>query len=191
MAETESGTNGKPVLKSGAVDAEATTVLPESAAVPAPDDASQQALVAAQEEARQHRDQYLRAVAEMENLRKRAQRDVEQAHRYAVEKLAQELLPVRDSLELAVANAGRGDAASLIAGQEATLKLLARAFEKFAIQPLDPVGEPFDAERHEAMMMRESATAEPDSVLEVVQPGYELNGRLLRPARVVVARSPG
>jgi molecular chaperone GrpE len=191
MAETESGTSGKPVLKSGALDAEATTVLPESAAVTAPDDASQQALVAAQEETRQHRDQYLRAVAEMENLRKRAQRDVEQAHRYAVEKLAQELLPVRDSLELAVANAGRGDAASLIAGQEATLKLLARAFEKFAIQPLDPVGEPFDAERHEAMMMRESATAEPDSVLEVVQPGYELNGRLLRPARVIVARAPG
>jgi len=191
MAETESGTSGKPVLKAGALDAEATTVLPESAAVTAADDASQQALVAAQEETRQHRDQYLRAVAEMENLRKRAQRDVEQAHRYAVEKLAQELLPVRDSLELAVANAGRGDAASLIAGQEATLKLLARAFEKFAIQPLDPVGEPFDAERHEAMMMRESATAEPDSVLEVVQPGYELNGRLLRPARVVVARSPG
>ncbi|HEV7632884.1 MAG TPA: nucleotide exchange factor GrpE [Steroidobacteraceae bacterium] len=191
MAETESGTSGKPVLKSGALEAEATTVLPESAAVTAPDDASQQALLAAQEETRQHRDQYLRAVAEMENLRKRAQRDVEQAHRYAVEKLAQELLPVRDSLELAVANAGRGDAASLIAGQEATLKLLARAFEKFAIQPLDPVGEPFDAERHEAMMMRESATAEPDSVLEVVQPGYELNGRLLRPARVVVARSPG
>jgi len=191
MAETEPGTSGKPVLKSGALDAEATTVLPESAAVTAPDDASQQALVAAQEETRQHRDQYLRAVAEMENLRKRAQRDVEQAHRYAVEKLAQELLPVRDSLELAVANAGRGDAASLIAGQEATLKLLARAFEKFAIQSLDPVGEPFDAERHEAMMMRESATAEPDSVLEVVQPGYELNGRLLRPARVIVARAPG
>ena len=191
MAETESGTSGKPVPKSGALDAEATTVLPESAAVTASDDASQQALLAAQEETRQHRDQYLRAVAEMENLRKRAQRDVEQAHRYAVEKLAQELLPVRDSLELAVANAGRGDAASLIAGQEATLKLLARAFEKFAIQPLDPVGEPFDAERHEAMMMRESATAEPDSVLEVVQPGYELNGRLLRPARVIVARAPG
>ena len=191
MAETESGTSGKPVPPSGAPDAEATTVLPESAAVAAADDTSQQALAAAQEETRQQRDQYLRAVAEMENLRKRAQRDIEQAHRYAVEKLAQELLPVRDSLELAVANAGRGDASSLVAGQEATLKLLVRAFDKFAIQPLDPVGEPFDAERHEAMMMRESATAEPDSVLEVVQPGYELNGRLLRPARVVVARAPG
>lgn len=191
MAETESGGSGKSVPQSAVADAEATTVLPESAAVAGPEEPLQLALAAAEAEARQHRDQYLRAVAEMENLRKRAQRDVEQAHRYAVEKLAQELLPVRDSLELAVANAGRGDAASLVAGQEATLKLLARAFEKFAIQALNPVGEPFDAERHEAMMMRESATAEPDSVLEVVQLGYELNGRLLRPARVVVARAPG
>lgn len=191
MAEKHSGRQGDAARSTEGLDTEATTVLPESALGAAAGEQSQQAIAAAEDQARQHRDQYLRAVAEMENLRKRAQRDVEQAHRYAVEKLAQELLPVRDSLELAVANAGRGDAASLIAGQEATLKLLARAFEKFSIQLLDPVGEPFDAERHEAMAMRESTTAAPDSVLEVVQPGYELNGRLLRPARVVVARAPG
>jgi molecular chaperone GrpE len=152
--------------------------------------ALQAALAAAEELARQSREQMLRLAAETENIRKRAARDVEQAHRFAVEKLAQELLPVHDSLELAVANAGRGDPASLVAGQEATLKLLAKAFEKFAIQPLDPVGQPFDAERHEAMAMQPSATAEPDSVLQVVQLGYELNGRLLRPARVIVARAP-
>ena len=87
--------------------------------------------------------------------------------------------------------AGRGDVGSLVAGQEATLKLLAKAFEKFAILPMDPLGEPFDPERHEAMVMQESATAAPDSVLTVVQPGYELNGRLLRPARVIVSRAPG
>jgi molecular chaperone GrpE len=115
--------------------------------------------------------------------------DVEQAHKFALEKFAQELLPVRDSLELAAASAATADAASLAAGQDATLKLLARAFEKFAVNAIDPVGEPFDPQRHEAMAMQPSATAEPDSVLQVVQRGYELNGRLLRPARVIVARS--
>ena len=148
------------------------------------------ALAEAEAQAAAARDQALRAVAELDNVRKRAAREVEQAHRYAVEKLAVELLPVLDSLELAVANAGRADAASLAAGQEATLKLLAKAFEKFAIQVVDPVGEPFDPDRHEAMVMQESATAAPDSVLTVIQRGYELNGRLLRPARVIVARAP-
>lgn len=138
----------------------------------------------------QQRDQVLRTAAEMENIRRRAARDIEQAHRFALEKFAQELLPVRDSLELAAASAATADAASLAAGQDATLKLLARAFEKFAINVIAPAGEPFDPQRHEAMAMQESPTAEPDSVLHVVQPGYELNGRLLRPARVIVARAP-
>jgi molecular chaperone GrpE len=138
----------------------------------------------------QHRDQLLRAAAELENIRKRAARDVEQAHRYALEKIAQELLPVRDSLELASASAATADAATLAVGQEATLKLLVRAFEKFAILGIEPVGEPFDPQRHEAMAMQEAPAAEPDSVLQVVQKGYELNGRLLRPARVIVAKSP-
>jgi molecular chaperone GrpE len=138
----------------------------------------------------QQRDQMLRSAAELENMRKRAARDVEQAHKYALEKFALELLPVRDSLELAAASGATADAASLAAGQEATLKLLARAFEKFSLKPIDPVGEPFDPERHEAMVMQPSATAEPGSVLQVVQRGYELNGRLLRPARVIVASDP-
>jgi molecular chaperone GrpE len=136
------------------------------------------------------RDQVLRAAAELDNIRKRSARDVEQAHKYALEKIAQELLPVRDSLELAVANAGRADLPSLVAGQEATLKLLVRAFERFSIVALSPQGERFDPQRHEAMVLQPSTTAEPDSVIEVVQPGYELNGRLLRPARVVVAKAP-
>jgi molecular chaperone GrpE len=139
----------------------------------------------------QHRDQLLRAAAELDNIRKRSARDVEQAHRYALEKIAQELLPVRDSLELAAANAGKADAASLAAGQEATLKLLAKTFDKFSILGIEPVGEPFDPQRHEAMAMQDAPAAEPDSVLHVVQRGYELNGRLLRPARVIVARGPG
>lgn len=150
----------------------------------------QKELAEAQSQVSQHRDQLLRAAAELENIRKRAARDVEQAHRYALEKFAQELLPVRDSLELAVASAATADAASLAAGQDATLKLLARAFEKFAINGIEPAGEPFDPQKHEAMAMQDAPAAEPDSVLQVVQKGYELNGRLLRPARVIVARAP-
>jgi molecular chaperone GrpE len=188
MAETGAGAGS---AGRGETDVDATVVLPEGMTVTSEAEQLKLALAAAEEQARSSRDQSLRAVAELDNVRKRTAREVEQAHRYAVEKLAQELLPVRDSLELAVANAGRGDASSLIAGQEATLKLLAKAFEKFAILPLDPVGEPFDPERHEAMVTQESATAAPDSVLTVVQRGYELNGRLLRPARVIVARAPG
>jgi molecular chaperone GrpE len=169
---------------------EPTAVLPETAAQLVEMERLQQALAEAEERAKSHWEQYLRAVADIENVRKRAQRDVEAAHRYGIDKLAQELLPVRDSLELAVENADRADAQSLAAGQEATLKLLAKAFEKLNISEINPLGEPFDPTRHEAMLMQPSDTAEPNSVLKVVQRGYEMNGRLLRPARVIVARAP-
>jgi molecular chaperone GrpE len=147
-------------------------------------------LAEAQAAAAQGREQVLRAAAELDNIRKRAARDMEQAQRFALERFAQELLAVADSLELAVANGATADAASLAAGQEATLRLLRSAFGKFSIQPIDAAGTPFDPEKHEAMAMQPSATAEPGSVLQVVQRGYELNGRLLRPARVIVAREP-
>lgn len=153
-------------------------------------DALRAQLADAENRAQQGREQLLRAAAELDNIRKRAARDVEQAHRFALERFAQELLGVADSLELAVANGATADAASLAAGQEATLRLLSSAFSKFAINVIDPLGAPFDPEKHEAMAMQPSATAEPGSVLQVVQRGYELNGRLLRPARVIVARGP-
>jgi molecular chaperone GrpE len=149
----------------------------------------QRALTEAEVRASGLRDQYVRAVAELDNVRKRAQRDVESATRYGLERFAVELLPVLDSLELAVASAEKADARSLAAGQEATLKLLTRAFEKLNIKVIDPRGEPFDPSRHEAVLAQESRTAEPNSVLQVVQSGYELNGRLLRPARVIVAKA--
>ncbi|HEY1899033.1 MAG TPA: nucleotide exchange factor GrpE [Steroidobacteraceae bacterium] len=148
------------------------------------------ALTEAQQLASGHKDQYLRAVAEIENVRKRAQRDVENASRYGLEKFAVELLPVLDSLQAAVSAAPGADARSLAAGQEATLKLLVKAFERLNIRQIIPTGEPFDPARHEAVMAQESATAEPNAVLQVVQPGFELGGRLLRPARVIVARAP-
>ncbi|MDE2051252.1 MAG: nucleotide exchange factor GrpE [Gammaproteobacteria bacterium] len=152
----------------------------------------QQALTEAEERARAHREQYLRAVAELDNVRKRAQRDIEAANRYGLEKFAAELLPVRDSLELAVQSADRADvdARSLKQGQEATLQLLAKALERLGIAPISPVGETFDPTRHEAMLAQESAGAKPDTVLQVVQTGYELNGRVIRPARVIVAKAP-
>jgi len=174
----------------GGSAAEPTTVLPETASQLVELERLQQALGESEERARSHWEQYLRAVADLENVRRRAARDIEAANRYGLEKFAAELLPVRDSLELAVQNAGRADARSLAEGQEATLKLLQKALEKLGVSVIDPLGEPFDPARHEAMMAQESATAEPNSVLQVVQPGYELNGRLLRPARVIVARAP-
>jgi len=139
----------------------------------------------------QLKDEKLRAFAELDNIRKRAQRDVEQAHRYALEKFAGELLPVKDSLDLGVENAAKADAAALAEGQAATQRLLAKAMEKAGIVELNPVGEPFDANLHEAMAAQPSDTAEPNSVLAVIQRGYTLNGRLLRAARVIVARAPG
>ncbi len=149
----------------------------------------QRALADAEQRASGLRDQYLRSAAELDNIRKRAQRDVDNATRYGLERFAAELLPVMDSLQLGVASSARADARSLAAGQEATLKLLAKAFEKLSIREIRPDGEPFDPARHEAVLMQDSATAEPNSVLQVVQSGYEINGRLLRPARVIVARA--
>jgi molecular chaperone GrpE len=150
-----------------------------------------QALATAEENARTQRDLYLRAAAELDNVRKRAQRDIESAHRYAIEGLAGELLAVRDGLELGVRNGATADAKTLLAGQEATLKLLDRTFEKFSVKQLDPAGQRFDPSLHEAVLMQESASAAPNTVLQVVQPGYELKGRLLRPARVIVAKAAG
>ena len=132
-------------------------------------------------------DRYLRASAELENVRKRAIRDVEHARKFALERFASELLAVWDSLEMGLAAADQADAQSLKEGSEATLKLLVATMERFGVKELDPEGEPFDPQLHEAMTMQPSSDMQPGSVLSVFQKGYTLNGRLLRPARVVVA----
>jgi molecular chaperone GrpE len=152
-------------------------------------DALRQKLAAAEENGRTQRDLYLRAAAELDNVRKRAQRDIENAHRYALEGFVSELLPVRDGLELAVHQGAQADVKVLLEGQDATLKLLDRAFKKFSIETLNPLGKRFDPSQHEAVLMQPSDKAEPDTVLQVIQPGYELKGRLLRPARVIVAKA--
>lgn len=143
-----------------------------------------------QAKAEENWNRYLRAAAETENVRKRAARDVENARKYALEGFGRDLLDVRDSLEMGLAAADGAETDSLREGSEATLKLLATVMERFGIEQVDPLGEPFDPELHEAMTMQPSADAEPNSVLAVIQKGYVLNGRLLRPARVVVAAAP-
>lgn len=148
------------------------------------------ALAAAEQKAADNWDKYLRAAAEVENVRKRATRDVEHARKYALESFAREMLAVKDTLEMGIQAAEGGDATSLLEGKQATLKMLASTLERFGISEVDPEGEPFDPEFHEAMTMQPSAEAEPGSVLNVVQKGYALNGRLLRPAMVIVAREP-
>ena len=133
---------------------------------------------------------YVRAAAELENVRKRALRDVEKAHKYSLERFARELLAVRDSLELGLEAGVDSGAETLLEGNQATLKLLVTTMEQFGIAVVDPHGEPFNPELHEAMTMQPSRDVEPGSVLAVFQKGYTLNGRLLRPALVVVAQEP-
>lgn len=150
----------------------------------------QAALAELQAKADENWDRYLRAAAETENVRKRATRDVEHARKYALEAFSKELLAVRDSFELGLEAVDSADAASLAEGSKATLKLLTATLERFGIKEVDPLGEPFDPELHEAISMQPSDQAEPGSVLVVAQKGYSLNGRLLRPAMVVVSAEP-
>lgn len=150
-------------------------------------------LAEARKEAEENWNQFLRARAELENVRRRAERDVEQAHKYAIEKLASELLSVKDSLEMGVqaANEPGADVAKLREGSELTLKMMNQLMERFEIKPMNPQGEKFDPELHEAMAAQESAEHDPNTVIHVVQKGYLLHDRLLRPAMVIVAKPGG
>jgi molecular chaperone GrpE len=148
------------------------------------------ALSEAETRAEENRNALLRAVAEAENARKRAQRDVEAAHRFGTERLAADLLEVFDSLELGIAAGSGANAQKLVEGMDATRRLLVKALEQAGVAVVDPQGQPFNPELHEAMMTQESGEAAPGTVLAVVQKGFTLNGRLLRPARVIVARAP-
>jgi molecular chaperone GrpE len=165
-----------------------TTVLPETAVALVELERLQIELAAAEERAKNHWEQYLRVLADVDNVRKRAAKDLESTRQFAIEKFAQDLIGVKDSLELAIASAPKADVASLIEGQSATLRLLGKAFEKAQIEEIHPEGVPFNPELHEAMMAQPS-DAPPNTVLNVIQRGYLLNGRLLRPARVVVSAS--
>ena len=136
------------------------------------------------------KDQLLRTIAESENIRRRASRDVENAHKFAVEKLLNDLFPVLDSLEKAVETATQTTGAEAIAeGVELSLKMFVSTLEKSGVAQIDPLGEPFDPQHHEAMAMVPNPDAEPNSVMEVMQKGYLLNERLVRAAKVIVVKA--
>ena len=134
----------------------------------------------------------VRAAAEIENIRRRAAQDVEKAHKFALEKFANELLPVIDNLERAVEFSDKENESikPIIEGIELTQKSFIDAVAKFGVELVDPQGDKFNAEFHQAMSMQPSEDVEPNTVIAVMQKGYTLNGRLLRPAMVMVSKAP-
>jgi molecular chaperone GrpE len=175
---------GKPAATADSVDPQAAR----------PDPAARIAeleieLEAALRESTEAREQALRARAESDNVRKRVERDLQNTRKYALERFVEELLPVLDSLELGLAAAGDGaDAAQLREGSEITLRMFCGAVEKFGVREVDPSDQGFNPELHQAMSTREVPGVEAGTVVEVVQKGYLLNDRLVRPALVIVAR---
>ncbi|UFH49968.1 nucleotide exchange factor GrpE [Pseudomonas sp. KNUC1026] len=147
-------------------------------------------VAALEEEIAAAKDQSLRAVADLQNVRRRAEQDVEKAHKFALEKFSSDLLPVIDSLErgLELSNAEDEALRPMREGMQLTLKMFEDTLKRYNLEAVDPHGEPFNAEFHQAMAMQESAEVEPNTVLKVFQKGYQLNGRLLRPAMVVVSK---
>ncbi len=149
-----------------------------------------QELEEAQQKSQENWDKAVRVQADMENLKRRTQKDVENAHKFALEKFSKELLNVVDSLELGIqaASGDTPDVEKLKEGMELTLKQLQAVLKKFNIEALDPTGEPFNPEHHQAMSMQPSDEHEPNTVVNVFQKGYLLNDRLIRPAMVVVSK---
>jgi len=170
---------------------ETNNVDPQTAAGPEQAAPADPALAAALAKAQENWNNYLRAVAELDNYRKRMEREIDNARKFAVERFAQDLVTVGDALEAGIGAASSGSGGAHLEGAQATLRQLYRAFEKAGIKIIDPVSQPFDPAWHEAMVVQEDNTVPPNTVLAVVQKGYSLNGRLLRPARVVVSRAAG
>lgn len=187
---TTSQESGNPASASPDATAGAATAGAAAGGQPAATSLADE-LAIAQNKAAENYDLYVRSVAEMENIRRRAAEDVSKAHKYAVESFAEAMVPVRDSLEMAL-KVENPTIQSLKEGVEATLRQLASAFEKNRLLELNPVGEKFDPNRHQAISMVPSATSQPPTppnhVVTVLQKGYLINDRILRPALVVVAQ---
>lgn len=184
LADTEAQ-SGAPVDE--CIEDPESAAVGESEALPAPD--LEMELQEARDEAASHLNDFLRARADLENLSKRSARDIENAHKFGLERFMTELLPVKDSVELGLsAAAGENDGQKMREGLELTLKLFDAASEKFGLQEVNPEGQSFDPEYHQAMSIQEAVGVESGTVVTVVQKGYLLNGRLLRPAMVIVAQ---
>ncbi len=150
------------------------------------------ALAASEAKFAEQKDSVMRAIAEADNSRKRSEGEIDKARKFALEKFAGELLPVADNLERAIQVANPEDEAikPVVDGVDLTLKSFISTIEKFGMKVIDPQGETFNPELHQAMSMQENADLPPNTVMAVMQKGYELNGRLLRPAMVMVTRAP-
>lgn len=165
--------------------------LPDSEDAPEEGSESDQALDVALEQAQNAKDDLLRVQAEMQNLRRRTEQDIEKAHKYGQEKLSIELLAVMDNLERAQEAASNSEDEAIKAireGVDLTVKGFADCFKKFNIETVDPLGEPFDPQLHQAMSMQENTESEPNTVIAVMQKGYTLHGRVIRPAMVMVSK---
>jgi molecular chaperone GrpE len=178
-------------LENEAIEASAEAEAGEQTSEASDEGDLTQLLEDARSKADEHWDQLMRTRAELDNLRKRNQRDLENAHKYALERFAQEVLPIWDSLELGhqAAQDEEVDVQRLREGTELTLKLLTDVMNKQGIEQIDPQGEPFNPEYHQAMTMQERDDVPPNTVVGVMQKGYMLNGRLLRPAMVLVSKA--
>ena len=154
--------------------------------------ALQNELVRAQDDLVTAKEQALRATAEAQNIKRRAQQDVEKAHKFALDKFVEHLLPVVDSLENGLKSVEASDGAhdAMREGMELTLKLFIDTLNKHQVEQLNPVGEPLDPNFHQAMTMVPNPDMEPNTVMDVIQKGYTLNGRVVRPAMVVVSKAP-
>ena len=150
--------------------------------------ALEEKLTLAEQQAHENWEKSVRALAELDNIRRRAERDVANAHRFSLEKFSEALLPVVDSLEQALQLADKADDVHMREGLDLTMKQFVGVLEKFDVRQIDPIGAVFNPHEHEAMAMQESPDSEPNTVLIVFQKGYKLNDRVIRPARVIVAK---
>ena len=155
-------------------------------------DAAQERIAELEDQLAGEKENVLRAAAEVQNIRRRAEQDIEKAHKFALEKFATDLLAVLDSLERGIEVSDPADEKirPMREGMELTYKLFLDTLKRFQVERIDPLGQPFNPEQQQAMAMEESNQAEPNSVLKVFQCGYVMNGRLLRPAMVVVSKAP-
>ena len=195
VSQSEENCSDTPVdPKASSDEVETCGLDTEAAADESIETSPEAALVEVRGQLAEAEDRALRAVAEADNIRKRADKAVENAHKYALESLTENLLPVLDSFEKAVETAtddgqeSDGSVHATLEGIELSYRLFIDVLQKAGIKSIDPTGEPFDPEYHEAMSVLENPDAEPGSVLEVVQKGYTLNDRLVRPARVLVVK---
>ncbi|MCE2573377.1 nucleotide exchange factor GrpE [Motilimonas eburnea] len=177
------------------VDAQAATQEAVEGEVASPEQAKieelERKLTAAEAKVAEQKDSVIRAAAEVENIRRRTAQDVEKAHKYALDKFAAELLPVIDNMELALSHADHEneELKPMIEGVELTLKAMLSSVEKFGVVAIDPKDAPFDPEKHQAMSMQEIPGVPANTVIAVMQKGYELNGRVIRPAMVMVSKA--